>query len=1091
MKSKPLGSYVSGDAINHFRHLGPHFKSVLHDIKVLSEDTRQHSGMRGDIYPKIMGWPGTDLVPRWPTARHDFLFYILIAFAPNSLLQAHLRHSAFEPKAGTNPLVYAAYFNKDEHARTLLSRGARLNDRGWEPNNSCLALPIEVALVCRHYGLVPFFVVEGCAVPSYIFGTSLFGTGIPTSVARMLLQTDDFAEAMNNSSGGLVEPQPVNILQCYGNNDERDLINIIRRLHQLGGALSPGTLYVAVRTRNWQMIRTLLGTGFNERVCTAGRNSVFQVALELFGEDDHCLETLKFLIGHGYDPLEACPSGKTPLHIAVDRNHIPAARYLLSIGVPISPNLLFVAVRKRNLQQRTPMIHFLLENGANVHARTAAGDSLLYVALESFSEDDHCLETVKLLIGHGCDPFEACLSGKTPLHIAVHRDRIPAVQYLLSLGVPLSPDLLFVAVGMRNQQKRASMTHLLLENGANVHACTASGDSLLHVALESFSEDDHCLETVELLIGHGCDPRKASFSRKPPLRIAVERGHVRVARYLLSLGVPPPSDLLFVALCLRDQQKIAPMIVCLLENGNNIHTHTGVGDSVLNMALQPISEDVHCLEIVKCLIGHGCNPREASSSGKTPLYIAVELGRVSIAQYLLSLDIPPPSDLLFVALRIRVQQKRAPMIRLLLENGANVHARTAAGDSVLHVALESFSEDSYSLETLKILAGHGCDPLEARPSGETPLHIAVELGCISFARYVLSLGATPSPDLLFAAARMRDQEKKAPMIHFLLENGAGVHARTTAGDSVLHVALESFSEDNYCLRTVKLLIGHGCDPREVSSLGKTPFHTTVERGHISVAKCFLSNCASSILPCDILLVALNSNRFRRKLQMVNFLIDGGASVFAKVQNGDTVLHAAVASLVDDEVLEGVVLLLRRGCDPSVSNIHGATPLHIAIRRRHTVVVKHFLSLKVPLPPDILFTAIQYKPTPSWWVSEMEIIEALVAAGCDTQTRNAAGHTPLDAAAMRGHSGVADYLLRVSMASTSPEDLLSANALAPADTQEEMHMLRHMATTIGFPPESGIGVRSTAADTQEMRRMLRRLVRSGSPEFPPAKCVRYS
>ena len=123
---------------------------------------------------------------------------------------------------------------------------------------------------------------------------------------------------------------------------------------------------------------------------------------------------------------------------------------------------------------------------------------------------------------------------------------------------------------------------------------------------------------------------------------------------------------------------------------------------------------------------------------------------------------------------------------------------------------------------------------------------------------------------------------------------------------------------------------------------------------------------------------------------------------------------------------------------------------------------------------------------------MEIIKVLVAAGCGTQTRNAAGHTPLDAAAMRGHSGVADYLLRVSMASTSPEDLLSANALAPADTQEEMrHMLRHMATTIGFPPESGIGVRSTAADTQEMRRMLRRLVRSGSPEFPPAKCVRYS
>ena len=876
MKSQPLCSYVLGDAINHFRHLGPHFKSVLHDIRVLSEDIQQHSRMWDDEFPKLaesgrLGyrlWTKSPLMRstklRWPTARHDLLFYILIAFAPNSLLQTHLRHSPFEPKEGTNPLLYAAYFNKDEHARTLLARGARLNGRRWNPNGSCQALPIKVALESGHYGLVPFFVVEGSAVPSYIFGTSLFGTGIPTSVTRMLLQTDDFAEAMNNSSGGLVESQLVNILGRYERNNERDLISIIRRLVQLGGPLSPDPLYVAVRTRNQQMIRFLLKPGFNERVRTAGGNSVFYAVLESFGEDDHCLETLKLLIGHGCDPLEACPSGKTPLHMAVDRDHVPAVRYILSLGVPLSPDLLFVAVGTRNQQKRASMIRLLLENGANVHARTPAGDSLLHAALGSFSEDERCLETVELLIGHGCDPLAACPSGKTPLHMAVDRDHIPAVYYLLSLGVPLPPDLLFVAVRKQNQQKRAPMIRLLLENGADVHARTAAGGSLFHVALESFSEDDHCLETLRLLVGHGCDPRKANFSRKTPLRIAVERGRGRVARYLLSLGVPPSSDLLFVALCLLDQQKITPMIVCLLQNGANIHARTEAGDSVLNVALQPISEDVHCLEIVKCLVGHGCNPREASSSGKTPLHITVELGRVSIAQYLLSLDIPPPSDLLFVALRIRVQQKRAPMI------------------------------------------------------------------------------------------------------HFLLENGADVHARTTAGDSVLHVALESFSEDNYCLRTVKLLVDHGCDPREASSLGKTPFHATVERGNISVAKCFLSNCAPSILPCDILLVALNSNRFRRKLQMVNFLIDEGASVFAKVQNGDTVLHAAVASLVDDEVLEGVVLLLRRGCDPSVSNIHGATPLHIAIRRRHTVVVKHFLSLKVSLPPDILFTAIQYKPTPSWW-----------------------------------------------------------------------------------------------------------------------------
>lgn len=81
--------------------------------------------------------------------------------------------------------------------------------------------------------------------------------------------------------------------------------------------------------------------------------------------------------------------------------------------------------------------------------------------------------------------------------------------------------------------------------------------------------------------------------------------------------------------------------------------------------------------------------------------------------------------------------------------------------------------------------------------------------------------------------------------------------------------------------------------------------------------------------------------------------------------------------------------------------------------------------------------------PRWlYRSDMGIIKALVAAGCDTQSRNVAGRTPIDAATMRGHTGLVDYLTRrVSVVGTSRiEDLLSEVELAPLDIREEMRSM---------------------------------------------------
>ncbi|KAN0079921.1 Ankyrin repeat-containing domain protein [Tylopilus felleus] len=350
------------------------------------------------------------------------------------------------------------------------------------------------------------------------------------------------------------------------------------------------------------------------------------------------------------------------------------------------------------------------------------------------------------------------------------------------------------------------------------------------------------------------------------------------------------------------------------------------------------------------------------------------------------------------------------MLLCLLENGADVQAPTATGDTVLHTALRSLQGEYLTLEIVKVLICHGCDPLGASLSEKTLVHIALKRGFPSVARYFLSLGVPPSADLILVVFefRFKQEQERLQMLRCLLGNGANVHACTTAGDTFLGIALRSFLEDKHALEALKLLVRHGCNPFECDSHGKTPLCIAVEQGRISLIGFLLTLGPSLSLVSDLLWVALSSNRFRPKSQMVNFLIDHGASIFVQAQNGDTLLHLAITSLDNDEVLPLVELLLRRGCNPMMRNDSGTTPLHVAIERGRIFVVEFLLSQNVQPPPDILFTAIQSNPTLSPDV-RLKLVEALVTFGCNTQTCNAVGQTPLEAAYLGGHVDVGDYL----------------------------------------------------------------------------------
>ena len=1139
--SQRLLDYALDDALDHFGYLGSKFESAVADITVLAEDIRRHSEIWDHVYIPARWKIGTK--PRWPSARHDLLLYILVAFAPDSIMSAFFCDNALKPKEGTNPLVYAAHFNKDEHARTLLSRGAKLDHRGWETIGFRQSLPIEVAFENRHYAMITHFVEEGSPVPPRIFTDSFFQCNrllddIPSSIARVLVQADDFAENINNclNEAAWRAMQTSDYLSMFRNTTEQDLIAIIRRFIQVTdehftpnaireaffrftiaqGYFSAAQYLVTLGTPvhsdilvklhhpsgRWKtvpMIRFLVENGADVLVHTSDRDSVLHTVLcapseNIYSIDDDVdeediLGVVKLLIGYGCDPLEADSRGSSPLHITVEQGYISVARYLLTLSVPLPHDLLVTLNRDQWCWKTLPMIRFLVENGVNILARASDGDSVLHIVLQSLYDDNEVLETVKLLVGYGCDPLAANSRGNTPLHIALEQGRTSTAQCLLTLGTPLPPDLLVTSNPDRLRWNRVSIIRFLVENGVDVLARASGGDSVLHIMLQSY--DDEALEAVKFLVGCGCNPLEANSLGSTPLYIAVKRGHISTTRYLLSLGAPLPSDLLVTVKGYRLNRITAPMIH-LVENGVDIRARHNDGDFLLYTVLQSIYDENEALETTKLLVDYGCSHLEADSDGKTPLHIAVERGHISAARYLLTLGAPLPPDILVTLKGYQWVSRTAPMIRFLVENGVNILASASDGDSVLHVVLQSLYDDNEVLETVKLLVGYGCDPLAANSRGNTPLHIALEQGHTSTAQYLLTLGTPLAPDLL-TTLKGYWSSKTASIIRFLVENGVDVLARASDGDSMLHIALQSLYEDNEAFETVKLLVDHGCDPLEANPSGNTPLHIAVERGHMSVARYLLTLGAS--LPPD-LLVTLKSwtswtSWTTAPIIMIPFLVENGVDVCARTGNGDSVLHIALWSFYDDDdlVLGAVKLLVNSyGCDPLEANARGNTPLRIAVEKGYISVARYLLTLGAAVPPDILVTLKNWSPLGrrtapmihllvengvdirahtsngdslfhivlQSFHGENEALEAmklLVGYGCSHLEANSRGKTPLHIAVESGRISAARYLL--TLGASLPPDLLVISKCYWSG--------RSAAPMIHLLVENGVDIRARTSD----------------------------
>ena len=347
-------------------------------------------------------------------------------------------------------------------------------------------------------------------------------------------------------------------------------------------------------------------------------------------------------------------------------------------------------------------------------------------------------------------------------------------------------------------------------------------------------------------------------------------------------------------------------------------------------------------------------------------------------------DVNAPAQYAVTPLVLACTNASAPMVRRLLEAGANPDGAQASGETVLMTCARGGVVAAVS----PLLAG-GADVNAAEPTrGQTALMWAAWEGHTGVVRALIAHGAavdartTTGYTALLLAAREGDRETTEALLdagadvnadaedgttalvvatirrhlayaEFLLDRGADpdlgpgftpLHWAAGKWDTELNDLSNGVAEGNQWsafaglrhpdrLRAVKLLFAHGADPNIRTQ--RTPGFGIQVKGHLGNLK-----------GATPFLIAAKAN----DIEVMRELIAHGADPFAATDNGTTPLMVAagvghapgITRSAEGEALPAVTLCVELGADVHAVNDAGDTALHGAAWRERADSIVQFL-----------------------------------------------------------------------------------------------------------------------------------------------------
>ncbi|CAB3259440.1 unnamed protein product [Arctia plantaginis] len=777
-----------------------------------------------------------------------------------------------------------------------------------------------------------------------ILGSALDALPPPTDPLRELFEACKTGDAIRVKK--LITPQTVNARDTAGRKStplhfaagygRREVVEILIAAGAAlqardDGGLQP--LHNACSFGHADVVRALLGAG----AAPAARDNWGYTPLHeaaAKGKVDVCIALLQ----HGADPNIRNTEGKTPLDLADTATRpvltgeycaadvLEAARSgaddrLASLLTPLNVN-----VHASDGRRSTPLhlaagynraraVRLLLQRGADVHAKDKGG----LVPLHNACSYGH-YEVTELLVRAGADVNATDLWAFTPLHEAASKARLEVCSLLLSEGA--DPTLLnchgksaLDVAPTRELQERLAFEyrgHCLLEacrlaeparvkkqlSAASGHQhqssqastsgstqslggeCGAealvnfqhvgSGDRALHAAAASVYPKRK--QVMEMLIRKGARVNEKNKEGQTPLHVATEHAHLDAMDLLLRHGAKVNacdgrgSSALAVA-ARRDSAAACRLLLACGADTTPDALYPQPDDACANAAALRLLEaartgDVEGARSILDARPRLVNCRDVDGRHSTPLHFAAGYNRLPLAQ-------------------------------LLLQRGADVHAKDKGGLVPLHNAC---SYGHYEVTELLVCAGAGVNAHDLWRF--TPLHEAAAKGKADIVRLLLKHGADPS---------RRNRDGLTPLQ--LVRAGDCDTADALRGDA----ALLDAAKRGDLARARKLITPQNVNCRDSHGRNSTPLHLAAGYNNLEVAEA---------------------------------LLEAGALVGARDKGGLVPLHNAASY----GHVELAALLLRAGTPPNAADRWGFTPLHEAAHKARTQLCALLVSTRPTSPP---------------------------------------------------------------------------------------------------------------------------------------------
>ena len=656
-------------------------------------------------------------------------------------------------------------------------------------------------------------------------------------------------------------------------------------------------------------VQLLLAAGAKADAAHHEEKTPLMLAMEI--NHTACIE---LLLPATTDLMAATRKGYTHLMAAACMETPDTLRLLLEKGADVNARSLDgnTALLKAAQYNRVGNIRLLLEHGADVNAQDTDGLTPLLLATQHGNT-----ESTKLLLEHGADATLADKNKCTPLMQAARNGNSACLQLLLEHGAKDSYTRRqrTTALMAAATKGSADCVRLLLAAGSKVNARDDARMSPL-----CFAARQGHTECLQLLLEAGAKVVIRNQEGLSPLMLAVLNGHTDCARMLIQHGaaVNDASDNAESVLMQAAKRGHADCVKLLLEHGASVSATTPDGHTALSMAVYGGHADC-----VKTLLEAGAGTTPNLKTEASLLHLAVEEGDVTCIQLLCEAGAPvnlTDNDgytPLMMALNADDEENIRAIIKQLLKHGADVHMKAVTDQTtaIHHAACYN------TPATLELLLQAGANLHYRSANGETLLHLAAGHGNIQNIEFLLQRGADihATDNRGFTPLHTAAAEGNALTVFRLISEGANLRALTAQGSNLYQCATASND-----VQLLKYLAAKGLDPHHLNQEHLSALHVAIKNhAFLAVEHLLELGLDPNARTTDGRTPLMFASYIRS--YDIELLLKHGADIHARDDKGQTALH--YAALAEEAYLYKD--LVKHGADPEAKDNNGKTPYMIA------------------------------------------------------------------------------------------------------------------------------------------------------------------